>query len=72
MNPTHLRYLRAIANEPGPVSAQKLWIRWRVNTMSLSRMTTEGLIEKEIIDGRSHYRLTAAGIAAIETTSDGT
>ena len=62
---TQLRYAKAIAQEPGPVSANDIFMRFGFSMLSLSRMVDAGLVEKEMIDGRSHYRLTRAGITAI-------
>lgn len=62
---TQLGYLRIIAEQPGPVPASEAFTRFRMSKLSVSRLIEGGMIQKEMIDGRSHYRLTAGGIAAV-------
>ena len=65
VSPTQIRYLQAMASEPGPIPAQVLFDRLRFSKLSLGQMAEAGAVAKEMIDGRSHYRLTQAGIDAI-------
>lgn len=62
---TQLAYLARIAAEPGPVAASELFTRLRMSKLSIARMEDSGMIEKQMIDGRSHWRLTAAGISLV-------
>ena len=65
MTPTQLKYLIRLSDYPGPVSAQEMFTQLRMSKLSVGRMADEGMIAKEIIDGRSHYRLTSRGFEAL-------
>lgn len=58
-------YLNVIAQQDGPVPAADAFSRFRMSKLSIGRLIEAGAVEKEMIDGRSHYRLTKAGIAAL-------
>lgn len=58
ITPTQIAKLRQIAEAPGPVPVKEL----RASNITLNRMVAAFWIQKQIIDGRSHYRLTERGI----------
>ena len=62
---TQATYLRVLADQPGPVAAQDAFGRFRMSKLSIGRLLEGEYLEKEMIDGRSHYRLTALGVRAI-------
>jgi hypothetical protein len=65
LSPTQISYLAKIEAEGGPVPAAEAFTRLRMSKLSVGRMIEAGALSKEQIDGRSHYRLTKAGIAAL-------
>jgi DNA-binding transcriptional regulator PaaX len=67
---TQLEYLKKLAAEPGPVPAQTMFDTMRISKLSLSRMVEAGVVQKQIIDGRSHYRLTARGVRALAQAAE--
>ena len=65
LSATQVAYLAKLEAEGGPVPAADAFGRLRMSKLLVGRMLDAGAIEKEQIDGRSHYRLTQAGITAL-------
>lgn len=57
--------LRTIADQPGPLSAADAFGRFAMSRHSIGRLLHNGCLSKEMIDDRSHYRLTEKGIATL-------
>ena len=68
VTPMQAIYLTRLAAEPaGPVSAYDMFNRLRMSKLSVARMVSSGVIERHLIGGLSHYRLTAAGRDVIQS-----
>lgn len=64
ITPKQIEKMRLIAEAPGPVPVKAL----RASNITINRLVEGFLIQKQVIDGKSHYRLTERGVRALAKT----